>query len=470
MIDRIVRKELREILTSTKFSISFAVCAVLILLTFYVGAQNHRLNISRYEAAQAENLRKMEGLTDWTRVTSHRIFLPPRPLESLVNGISYDIGRTVQMSGQGELFATGSRYSEDPIFAVFRFLDLNFIVQVVLSLFAILFAYDAVNGEKERGTLRLTFSNPVPRASYLFGKWLGAFLAVGVPLLVTVILGTLLLPLWGVYLTGEEWVRLGLIVLSGLLMFGVFLTLSILMSVSTRHSTSSFLAMLVIWIFSVLVIPRASVLLAGRAVDVPSVDDLAHKKAQYRRQLWMEDQEKLRNFEMPPDSSPEEWMKVFNAFMSGIAEERTAKMDAYSGRLNRQRRMKQEKQRLWAFGFSRISPSALFSLAASRLSDTGLELKSHFLREAGGYQQTYGEFMKEKTGIKPGSGMVMMRIGSDDEEKETINAYELPSFRYRSMDLGDVVQRTLPDIGLLFLYQTIFFAAAFVRFLRYDLR
>ena len=78
MIRLIIERELRDIIGSTKFAVSFGVGAVLVLLAFFVGARNHQLNVARYEAARVENLRKMEGLTDWIRVNGHRIFLPPR--------------------------------------------------------------------------------------------------------------------------------------------------------------------------------------------------------------------------------------------------------------------------------------------------------------------------------------------------------------------------------------------------------
>ena len=121
MIRIIVEKELKEIIGSAKFALSFGVCAVLIILTFYVGARNYHVRFAQHEAAKAENLRKMEGLTEWLRVNSHRIFLPPQPLEALVNGVSNDVGRTIEMRGRGELIAEDSRYNEEPLFAVFRF-------------------------------------------------------------------------------------------------------------------------------------------------------------------------------------------------------------------------------------------------------------------------------------------------------------------------------------------------------------
>ncbi|MCH6559806.1 ABC transporter permease subunit, partial [candidate division KSB1 bacterium] len=181
MFKLLIEKELKEIIGSAKFAITFGVCAVLILLTFYVGAKNYQISSQRYEAAKAENLRQLEGLTDWLMVNSHRIFLPPKPLEALVTGVSNDIGRTIEMAGRGELTANDSRFGDDPIFAVFRFLDLDFVFQIVLSLFAILFAYDAINGEKERGTLRLSFANAIPRDKYILGKVVGSFLALAVP-------------------------------------------------------------------------------------------------------------------------------------------------------------------------------------------------------------------------------------------------------------------------------------------------
>jgi len=216
MLQTIIFKEVRDLLGSAKFIVTFGVCVVLILLAFYMGAANYRAGVEQYEAAKAENLRQLEGLTDWLRVQQHRVFMPPQPLASLISGISNDVGRTVEVDARGELAAEGSRFNEEPLFAVFRFLDLEFIFAVVLSLMAILLGYDAISGEKERGTLRLTFANQLRRSTYILGKLIGLFGALASALVLALALGTLLLPLMGVHLTGEEWVRMGLISLAGL--------------------------------------------------------------------------------------------------------------------------------------------------------------------------------------------------------------------------------------------------------------
>lgn len=474
MFKLLVEKELREIIGSTKFALTFGVCAVLILLTFYVGGRNYQVSRKQYEAAVAENLRQMEGVTDWLMVQNHRIFLPPQPLAALVTGVSNDIGRNVEVRGRGQVGAEDSRYGDDPIFAVFRFLDLDFVFQIVLSLFAILFAYDAINGEKERGTLRLSFANAVPRDKYLLGKITGAFLALAIPLLIPILLGCLILPLLGVPMSGGDWLRLVLVVLTGLLYFGAFLTLSVFISTLTQRSSSSFLLLLVVWIFAVLIVPRTSVLLAGRAVKVPSLDEHASQRARLAAQLWQEDRSKMAEFKPATDikENPQKMMNEFNTFMQKLGEERDQKMQSLAKRLNEERRNREAVRERVAFGLARISPAAAFSLATTNLVGTSLDLKQNYLQAATDYQQTYAKFMKEKTGMMTGGFRVMAFRSGDHAEakKDPINPHEIPPFVYASTPLQDVIGAAILDLGVLALFNLVFFAGAHVAFLKYDVR
>ena len=64
MLKHIIEKEIRDILLSTKFTVTFTICSLLIILSFYTGAKNHQLAKAKYEAGLSENLRQLEGLTD----------------------------------------------------------------------------------------------------------------------------------------------------------------------------------------------------------------------------------------------------------------------------------------------------------------------------------------------------------------------------------------------------------------------
>jgi ABC-type transport system involved in multi-copper enzyme maturation permease subunit len=468
MVKLIIKKEIQDILYSKKFVLSFPVISVLIILSFYVGIKNYQVQQRQYEAAVAENIRQMSGIKDWMQI-SHNIFLPPSPLYTFVNGISNDIGRTIEMYGIGELSTRNSRFNDDPLFAVFRFFDLEFLFLVILSLFAILFGYNMVNGEKESGTLRLVLANPIPKDKFILGKLTGALIAVSVPLLLPVLIGCLLIILLGIPFSAAEWIKLALIILTGLIYFGLFLSISIFISGLTHKSSTSFLLTLMIWIFLVLIIPRMAVLVGGRSVDVPSVDEVASQKSRYRSQLWTEDMKKINQFSGPETNDVEELMTSFQKFMTELSEERNRKQSELNHRLNEERQNRQKLQEKVAFNLARISPASMFSLTVTNLASTSITLKQSYLQSANDYQRIYAQFLREKLdGSLPEAGMIMRKIG--DEDAEPINPNELPVFKFSNNSTSDVMNASIIDLFLLIILNLFFFTSAVFSFQKFDVR
>ena len=470
MLRALIEKEIRDLTGSTKFVYTFAVSAILILLAFYSGAVGHKQNIERWEASRAQALRELDGVTDWLRVNQHRIFLPPEPLAALVNGVSNDISTTTTVAGAGEVTSENSRYNEEPIFAIFRFLDLGFIFQVVLSLFAILLGYDVISGEKERGTLRLCLSNAVSRPVFLLGKFIGSYAVLTVSLLIPIVLGCLLLPALGVYLSNDEWLRLGTIVLCGLLFFGAFLSLAIFVSASTRRPSSSFLLLLVIWVGSVLILPQAAVVLAGRAVNVPSVDEVGFMKTSYAHELWRDFREDLISFKGPQGGEIGELMAAFNNHMDSLTQAREDKMSEFSSRVNEERANREDQRAAVALGLARVSPAVALTLATTELAGSSPDLKREYYDQAMAYQPILSDFLFEKTGLRLGRGMVVISQEIGGEAPQPIDPTEMPAFRFRQPPFVSLLTTALPDIGLLSLFNVFFLAAAVVAFNRYDPR
>lgn len=462
MFRLVIAKELREIIASTKFAVTFLVCSLLILLAFYVGARNYQISRAQYELAKAEDLRQMATLTDWGAI-DHHIFLPPQPLASLLVGVTNDIGRNIQMQERGTLDPADSRFNDDPIFAVFHFLDLDFVFQAILSLFAILFLYNAINGEKEQGTLRLAFSNAMPRNTYILGKATGSFLALIVPLLIPILIGCLLLTLMGIPMSPDEWLRLGLIVGCGFLFLGAFATMSLFVSSITHKSSSSFLILVVAWICAVLVIPRTSVLLAGQAVEVISVDQMAYERIMQENQDWDAERENLNRHKVTAknaNAAVQELLKFYEEMQNRLAQ----KNQALADRLSEDRRNQEARQQRVAFGLARMSPASAFSLAATNIAGTSLALKQRYQDEALRYRESYARFLRSKLGPR------RIRINEPAKKPKPINPHELPEFEFQQPPIKDVLRTALPDIGVLAFFNVFFFVAAFVAFLRYDVR
>ncbi|MEM8931587.1 MAG: ABC transporter permease subunit [Acidobacteriota bacterium] len=482
----IVEKELRELFQSPRFVVTYGIVAVLILLSFWLAAGQHLQNVAEVEAARSEATRQLQGQTDWARVEP-RVHRPPSPLESLVAGIGHDVGRSVEIAPGAPVRPSTSLYGERPLLALWRVLDLDFVFRVVLSLFAILFTFDAISGEKERGTLRLALSNAVPRDTFILAKMVGAFFGLVVPLLVPILGGCLLLLARGVVMEASDWLRLASIVGVGCLYLTAFLGLSLLVSARTHRASTSFLVLLVLWIGVVLVVPSSAVLAAGRAVDVPSVDADLFQRSRLASQLFAEDREALSTklnssegtirFEIDSEDGEDPADAIariqadINGFLQERADQRRQRMDALDRRLAEQRGHLEARRQDLALGLARLSPAAVFSLAAMDLAGTSLDLPRHFARQAVVYRDDFERFVREQTGRAGGGIRILIQADGDDSSAPPpLDPADLPVFRYTPLGPGHAIEAASFEIGLLAAFAALCFAGAHVSFLRYDPR
>ena len=68
--------------------------------------------------------------------------------------------------------------ADNPFLNLFTSIDIVLVFQGVLSLLALIFAYDALAGERERGTLRLVLTHPIQRGYILLAKYISAMLCL----------------------------------------------------------------------------------------------------------------------------------------------------------------------------------------------------------------------------------------------------------------------------------------------------
>lgn len=240
MFKIMVMKELKSIILSPKFTATFAVCSLLILLSTYLGIREYQSAAKQFAAANELVQQEMREARQWMMV-NNRIYREPNPLQIFASGVQNDVGRLSAISAWEPIKLVHSAYSDDPIFAVFRFIDVAFIVQVVLTLLAILFTFDAINGERETGTLQLAFSNAVPRVQFVAAKLVGAWLGLVVPLTIPFALSMVLLIVFSIPMTLTHWMQLGGFLAISLLFVTFFVAYGTLISTLTRRSNVSFL-------------------------------------------------------------------------------------------------------------------------------------------------------------------------------------------------------------------------------------
>ncbi|MFH1942948.1 MAG: ABC transporter permease subunit [bacterium] len=484
----LVEKELKSILFGPKFIVTFSVCSVLILLSVFVGIQNYRATVDQYEAGISLTDQEMQERTSY-RSLGTRVFREPDPMQIFVSGIQNDIGRFSLIRSDEPVKLEHSIYSDDPIFAVFRFIDLTFIVQIVLSLFAILFTYDAINGEREMGTLKLTFANPIPKIQYIVAKFIGSWVGLVIPLTIPILMSFLLVIVFRIPLTGDHWTKLTAYVTVSFLYFTFFIVLGLMVSAMTKRSAVSFLLLLIVWVSFVLIIPRFSVMAAGKIMPVPSSAEIDGRVDAYSKERWekyikdLEDTWQERNREMEGMSREEreayrdthlwEWMEQEDA----TRKDMQAEIQNMSRKLMEDLQNRKAEQERLAFTLSRFSPASSYQLAAMDLAGTDIGVKMRYQQAMEDYHDNFVAYTDKKH-KESGGGSDGIRITVDSEtgfsfdlgKDVRLDLSDMPRFQQPVQTFFETLSQTSIDLGLLILYSVIALAGTFVAFLKYDVR
>ncbi len=485
MFATVFEKELKAILLSPKFVSTFAVLSVLLLLSVFIGIQDYSAAVSQYESAVQLAEQELSEATNWSGLRS-TVYRRTDPMQILAAGVNNDIGRLSTISTSAGVKLRQSIYLEDTLFALFRFIDFTFVVQVVLSLFAILFTYDAINGERASGTLRLAFASPVPRGTYLAAKFAGAWTGLVAPLAIPIGLVILMLVAFGIPLEGDHWYRIVSLIGLSLLYFTVFVALGLLVSALTRSPRISFLALLVLWVAGVLIVPRAATMAAAQWVEVPSVAEIEATKDRFRkdrRDQYMEEMmESYRSMSQETSGMSEEEADQYRDDNRDRWEEETNRLeqDMDDDIANHERMLsedlqnrKREQERL-TMNLARIVPPAAYQIAALNIAGTNVTLKPRYEDAMSAYRSTYSRFVELKTEEereemrmqRDGATVVIRGMGDDT----AIDASEMPRFEVPEQTFSEAIRPSLIDLGILAFFSVTFFGGAFVAFRRYDVR
>ncbi len=481
MLGVLIIKELRAVVLSPKFPATFAVCAIMIILSVVVGIQEFRATERQNEAAQLLADQSMREETDWKSI-SNSIYRRPDPMQIFVSGVAYDLGRTAEVGRYSVPLLASSMYAGDPIFAVFRFLDVSFIVLVVLSLLAIVFTFDAICGEREAGTLRLVFSHQVTRAQYLIAKCVGAWVGLVVPLGIPILIGVLFVQLSGIPMTAEDWLRLMLLLGVALLVVSFFIVFGVLISTLTRRPSVSFLLCLTSWVVLVFVIPRAGILVGNQTIHVPTIGSVSGQLTAYWSEQWEElnagFNSRLTEYEHRWGYEDPAFQQKFKAAEDTLQVALFDRVWDFENRLLQEKRHAQVNQQHLAFALSRISPACIFQLAEMSLANTDVDLKTRYEESLSRYSATFRSYATHKeatsapkkpagTGIQLGGGKM---IWINSVSKDALDISDLPAFAHPSWPADEALSQVAIDAGLLLCFIFAAFAGAWVAFMRYDLR
>jgi len=128
----------------------------------------------------------------------------------------------------------------------------------------IFMGFDAINSERSEGTLNRLVSQPIYRDHIIISKFLAGLFIISIMVFASgILVGSVGLISTGLVPNGEEVIRLLLYLILCVIYIGFWLAVSILFSTICRHSATSALACIAIWLFCAIFIS----LLAGIIAD-----------------------------------------------------------------------------------------------------------------------------------------------------------------------------------------------------------
>ncbi|HEV7443611.1 MAG TPA: DUF3526 domain-containing protein [Steroidobacteraceae bacterium] len=270
MIRTIARKEFVELLRDGRFRSAAAVVIALLVTALIAGAYYQRDLVGQQRAAQAaEQARWYAQEPKNPHSAAHYglyAFKPRLAPAFLDPGVEPYTGTVVWLEAhkQNEMLF---RPSDDATLAQ-RFGDLTvaLVLQVVLPLVVILFAFSAFAGERERGTLRQLLSLGLRARDLVLGKMLGLGGALALIVAPAVAFGAVALALTGPTVGLARFVLLALVYL---LYLGTFLMLALAVSARAPSSRFALVFLLGFWSLNCLLAPRMLADVASALYPLP---------------------------------------------------------------------------------------------------------------------------------------------------------------------------------------------------------
>ena len=335
--------------------------------------------------------------------------------------------------------------------------DWGFIIGYVLSLVALLFTFDAISGERERGTLRLTLVNSVPRHTALIGKFLGALISIVIPFTLAVLMNLLVISTaTDVHLDVEAWGRLGIIFLIALLYTCLFLGLGLLVSSRVQRSAVSLVILLLIWVVFVVFTPNTLASFAGGFSPPMSSDEFQERSSQLKDGL-----NELRvKYLLAPDDTREDLIKKLQ-----VGSEFIAKDIGLQEGLHEELLEQQISQMNRVRAVTRISPVTIIQHLLESFAGTGFERHQQFLENVQSYARQFREFIIDTDRADPESLHIFGVREGMSQKPVPIEA--IPKFE-DTLSLRKDFNAAAVDLLLLSLFVIFLLSGAYLAFVRVE--
>ena len=480
MIWHIVARELLDHLTSLRFALTTFIFVALMVTNAVVHLQIHPERVRKYSekvnASQTE-LKSRTELYALLQKGPGKLYKRPSSLAFIADGGEALLPDESVSGGFWRLYNLNYIWSLgvprlnmetiSNLRPAATAIDWVFIVTYLLSFIPLLFTFDALSGERERGTLRLCLANSISRSILLMGKFFGSLITVLIAFYCAVLLNLAIISTesW-TQLSGADWGRLGLIVLIASCYAGIFVAIGLIISAMTRESRLSLVLLLLIWVTVVVFMPSTLGTLSTRWMPpIQTHHQFQRAKGTAIDQIrsdFLNKREALRERRQSAETSQKEVAGVDTSELE-IQRELVNKDMEIRERLSRQHLAAQSAQVLHARRITRCSPAAIVQYALESMAGTGFNRHLQFLEHCRLHIRQFRNFIVEMDRADSESlHFVGVRRGMSEKP---VLPEAIPVFEDK-LTFQDTLNPAIMDILLLVLLLGGVLSGAFLVFLR----
>ena len=494
MLKTLIRRELLDNLMTFRFAAVLLITLLLVVVNTVVLVQDYEQRLESYNDAVKMHKRELDNSKTYSTA-----FLfadrAPNPLSIFNVGLDKRLGNLIGIyhGFMPTLWDAQMHGTDNPFIAFFSSIDIVFVFEVILSLMGLIFAYDAIAGERERGTLRLVLAQPIGRGQILLAKYISAMACLLVPLILSLLFALLLLTR-SIPLSTGDFLRIAGIVLTSFAYLSLFYLIGLLISVATRRTGTALMLAMFVWGFLILVYPNLIRATVNPGGDIQARVKTAHNQIQQvldeyerERQKFLETEgiagessefSKALGFyhqadvdpvtlttyiqnmsvisEVPPEF--EKYVPVAKRYYNFVEPLATRTVDK-AWRIRKQALDEiYVQQATTDRTLLKLSPVGIYDAATQAWAGTDLSGLRDFFEAARRYRKITTDYLYAKDAFASREWFVA--------DKWAVDWRTLPTFTFQRSDVRTNAKRALPDLFLLLICNLVLFMTIVLIFIK----
>ena len=494
MLKTLIRRELLNNLMTFRFAAVLLITLLLVVVNTVVLIQDYEQRLESYNDSVK---RHQQDLDNSKTYSTAYLFIDraPNPLSIFNVGLDKRLGNYIGIyhGFMPTLWDARMHGTDNPFIAFFSSIDIVFVFEVILSLMGLIFAYDAIAGERERGTLRLVLAQPIGRGQILLAKYISAMACLLVPLILSLLFALLLLTR-SIPLSTADFLRIAGIVLTSFAYLSLFYLIGLLISVATRRTGTALMLAMFVWGFLILVYPNLIRATVNPGGDIQARVKIAHNQIQQildeyerERQKFLENEgiagetsefSEALGFYHQADVNPvtlttyiesisvlseirpdfEKYVPVAKRYYNFIGPLTTRTVEK-AWRIRKQALDEiYVKQAATDRILLKLSPVGIYDAATQAWAGTDLSGLRDFFSAAQRYRKAKIDYFYAKNAFASREWFVA--------DKGAVDWSTLPTFTFQRSDVGTNANRALPDMFLLLICNLVLFMVIILIFLK----